>query len=50
MSGFKERVVTARKFLPEFGLAGPWGFGREPETALPQILDGHLSAIEFAGA
>lgn len=49
MEGFKERLAQARKFLPEFGLAGYCGFGRVPPAEIPGVLDDHLQAIKVAG-
>jgi hypothetical protein len=49
MSTFKARLDTARKFLPEFGLAAYCGFGRTPPEQLPQILLDHLTAVKIAG-
>jgi hypothetical protein len=48
MARFKDRFAAARRFLPEFGLAAPCGFGREPASALPQILEDHLTALRSA--
>ena len=48
MARFPERIVTARKFLPEFGLGAYCGFGRLPREALPGILADHLQAAEIA--
>ncbi|MFZ2066409.1 MAG: hypothetical protein WAV27_10550 [Xanthobacteraceae bacterium] len=48
MTRFKERVATARKFLPTFGLGAYCGFGREPVSALPRILNDHLDAVAMA--
>jgi hypothetical protein len=50
MPRFKERLATARKYLSDFGLAAPCGFGREPVAALPGILNDHLQALELAEA
>jgi hypothetical protein len=49
MDGFKERIALARKYLPEFGLAGYCGFGRVPPADMPVVLGEHLQAIEAAG-
>lgn len=49
MDRFAERLATARKFLPEFGLGAFCGFGREPPETLPDILSDHLKAAELAG-
>jgi hypothetical protein len=50
MSGFRPRLLTARKYLPDFGLAGYCGFGRMPFGELPQVLADHLEAIRIAKA
>jgi hypothetical protein len=47
MARFKERIASARKYLPDFGL-GYCGFGRQPVSALRQILEDHLAAVEIA--
>lgn len=57
--GLKRQVQLARKYLPEFGLAAPCGFGRAPERpgrlltddgtvpsdVVQAILDGHIEAV-----
>ena len=48
MNTFRERLAAARRHLPDFGLAAYCGFGREPVSALPQILEDHLSAVRIA--
>jgi catechol 2,3-dioxygenase-like lactoylglutathione lyase family enzyme len=48
MTRFKERIATARKYLREFGLGAYCGFGREPPSALPKILNDHLEAVAIA--
>ncbi len=48
MNTFRERLAAARRHLPEFGLAAYCGFGREPVSALPRILEDHLSAVRIA--
>src|SRR5262249_3637878 len=45
---FKERIATARKYLPAFGLGAYCGFGRLPASDLPQVLADHLKAAEMA--
>jgi hypothetical protein len=45
MDGFKERVATARKYLPDFGVAAYCGFGRMAPNEMPAVLDEHLQAI-----
>ena len=49
MDGFADRLATARKFLPEFGIGAFCGFGREAPETLPGILSDHLKAAEIAG-
>ena len=48
MARFKERIAAARRYLPEFGLGAYCGFGREPPSALPKILNDHLEAVAIA--
>jgi hypothetical protein len=48
MESFAERLRTARKYLPEFGLAAYCGLGRSPPSELPQVLDDHLQAAAAA--
>src|SRR5262249_2124159 len=45
MARFKERIATARKFLPTFGLGAYCGFGRLPPAELPSVLADHLAAV-----
>src|SRR5215470_255742 len=49
MASFKERITTARKYLPEFGLGAYCGFGRLPVAELPNVLADHIKAAEIAG-
>ncbi len=49
MARFPERIATARKYLPEFGLGAYCGFGRLPPAELPGVLADHLKAAEIAG-
>ena len=46
MARYGERVVAARKFLPDFGVAAFCGFGRERPSDMPRILEDHLSAVQ----
>jgi hypothetical protein len=48
MTGFAARLATARKYLPEFGLAAYCGLGRTPRSQLPAILAEHRTAVEAA--
>jgi hypothetical protein len=49
MERFPERIATARKYLPDFGLGAYCGFGRLPVAELPVVLSDHLKAAEIAG-
>jgi hypothetical protein len=49
MAGFADRIATARKYLPEFGLGAYCGFGRLPPSQLSSVLADHLKALEIAG-
>ena len=49
MDGFAVRIAAARKYLPQFGLAGYCGFGRIAPEQMPAVLDEHVRAIEAAG-
>ena len=48
MATFRERIKTARKYLPDFGLGAYCGFGRRPPAELPAILNEHVEAAEIA--
>jgi hypothetical protein len=48
MATFRDRIKTARKYLPAFGLGAYCGFGRRPSAELPQILNEHIEAAEIA--
>jgi len=45
---FCQRLALARKYLPDFGLGAPCGFGRENPETLPRLLQDHLDALELA--
>jgi len=45
---FGERYALAKKYLADFGLSAPCGFGREDPRTLPALLKGHLTALEIA--
>lgn len=49
MTNLRQRLDTARKFLPDFGLAAYCGFGRTPPAEMPRILKDHLDALKIAG-
>ena len=46
MEHYAERMATARKYLPEFGVAGYCGFGRVPTSQIGDLLDDHLKAVK----
>ena len=48
MGGFPQRLAAAKKFLPEFGVAGYCGFGRVPPAEIPAVLNDHVQAMELA--
>jgi hypothetical protein len=49
MATFAQRVATARKYLPEFGLAAYCGLGRHERSDMPHVLDEHLNALKIVG-
>src|SRR5262249_646503 len=50
MARFRERIATARRYLPAFGCGGYCGFGRLRASDLPQVLADHLKAAEMVVA
>ena len=48
METFPERLATARKFVPDFGLGGYCGFGRLTPADMPGVLQDHLDALALA--
>jgi hypothetical protein len=46
MDTFRQRVATARKYLPEFGVAAYCGLGRTPPSEVQRILQEHVQAME----
>jgi hypothetical protein len=48
MERFAERVATARRYLPDFGLAAYCGLGRVPPAQVPEVLDEHRKAMASA--
>ena len=49
MSALAARIAAARKYLPDFGVAGYCGFGRIPPEQMPAVLAEHVQAIKAAG-
>ena len=48
MDTFAQRIATARKYLPEFGVGAYCGFGRMPPSDIPKVLEEHQQAIKLA--
>ena len=48
MASFPQRLATARKYLPSFGVGAYCGFGRTPASELQAILRDHVQAAELA--
>lgn len=48
MSRLRDRLAVARRYLPDFGLAAPCGFGRTPPDQMPQAIEDHLEALKLA--
>ena len=48
MERFADRVATARRYLPDFGLAAYCGLGRVPPAQVPAVLDEHRKAMVAA--
>jgi hypothetical protein len=44
---FRARLAMAKKYVPEFGLAAPCGFGRHTPGELPKLLGEHRRAVEI---
>lgn len=47
MERFEARRATAAKYIRDFGLSAPCGFGRSPPEALPGILQDHIEALRI---
>jgi len=47
LARFKRRVQAAKKYLRDFGLGAPCGYGRENPAGLPAHLKEHLDAVEI---
>jgi hypothetical protein len=48
MHSFADRLAVARRYLPDFGLAGYCGFGRLQPEQVGGCLDEHLQAVSIA--
>lgn len=49
-AAFARRLAVAQKFVPEFGLAAPCGFGRHKPQEVRGLLKEHLVALEILHA
>lgn len=47
INSFETRLLHAKKYLPQFRIAAPCGFGRVRPTELTQLLQDHLEAVEI---
>lgn len=47
MQTFEGRLAIVRKYVSDFGISAPCGFGRSPTDALPGILLDHLEAMRL---
>lgn len=47
MKSFAERLANARRFLPDFKIAAPCGFGRLSRAELRAVMDEHQRALEI---
>ncbi|MGH7907506.1 MAG: hypothetical protein ACREP6_12860 [Candidatus Binataceae bacterium] len=47
MESFERRLANARKFLPNFKIAAPCGFGRITPAEARQVFKDHQSALEI---
>jgi hypothetical protein len=48
MGGYQARLATARKYLPEFGVAAYCGLGRTPPEGVQEVLNEHLLAMKLS--
>ena len=48
MARFQERIATARKYRPSFGVSAYCGFGRVPPAEIPTVLEEHIEAVKLA--
>jgi hypothetical protein len=44
---FKQRLRLLKKYIPEFGIASPCGFGRHRADQVPGLLEDHLRAADL---
>ena len=48
LEGARRRVVTARRFVRDFGVATECGLGRRPPDTIPALLDLHAKVSDLA--
>jgi hypothetical protein len=48
MESLERRLIVAKRYLPEFGLAAYCGFGRLSRAEADRLLTDHVSAVEIA--
>ncbi|HLH77032.1 MAG TPA: hypothetical protein VKV28_09535 [Candidatus Binataceae bacterium] len=46
-AGIRAQIRTARRYISDFGLAAPCGFGRSSAAELPGLLRDHQEALEL---
>jgi hypothetical protein len=46
-AGIRAQIRTARRYISNFGLAAPCGFGRSSAAELPSLLRDHQEALEL---
>ncbi|MGH7907016.1 MAG: hypothetical protein ACREP6_10340 [Candidatus Binataceae bacterium] len=44
---FQHRLKAAQKYLPDFGLAAPCGFGRHRSEQVPGLIEDQLIALKI---
>jgi len=43
---FRAQLTLAASYLDDFGIAGPWGYGRVPSENLPDVLSTHALGLD----
>ena len=46
LTGTRQRMMVADRFVPHYGIATECGFGRRPAETIPELLRVHVSAVE----
>jgi hypothetical protein len=47
LTDYRRRITEAQKYIPEFGIAGPCGYGRLKPEVVPSLMKEHLTAMEM---